>query len=91
MGNGLVAMFKDAPHPNAAQLAVNWLASREGLEVYARASGWATTRNDIDEASFVPPESIPAPGVNYFDLSGWEFTMTTKKKVRLRLKEMLGR
>jgi iron(III) transport system substrate-binding protein len=91
VGNGLVAMFKNAPHPNAAQLAVNWLASKEGLEVYARSSGWPTTRTDIDEASFVPADSIPEVGVNYFDLSDWEFTMTTKEKARLWLKELLGR
>jgi iron(III) transport system substrate-binding protein len=91
VGNGLVAMFKNAPHPNAAQLAVNWLASKEGLEVYARASQWPTTRNDIDEASFVPAEAIPEPGASYFDLSDWEFTMTTKEKARLWLKDLLGR
>lgn len=91
VGNGLVGMFKNAPHPNAAKLFVNWLASKEGLEVYARAAKWATTRTDINEESFVPPESIPRPGIDYFDLSDWEFTVTTKKKARLRMKELLGR
>ncbi len=91
VGNGLIAIFKNAPHPAAAQLALNWLASKDGLEVYARASGWPTTRNDIDEASFVPRAAIPETGVKYFDLSDWEFTVTTKEKARLWLKELLGR
>jgi iron(III) transport system substrate-binding protein len=91
VGNGLVGLFKDAPHPNAAKLFINWLASREGLEVYARAVKWSPTRNDIDERSFVPAESIPQPGVEYFDLSDWEFTVTKKQKARQRVKALLGR
>ena len=91
VGNGLVGYFKNAPHPNAAKLFINWLASKDGLEVYARAVKWATTRNDIDEKSFVPAASIPKPGVDYFDLSDWEFTVTGKEKARLRMKELLGR
>ena len=69
---------------NAAQVFINWLASKEGLELYARAVKWSPTRNDIDE-SFVPAVSIPRSGVRYFDLSDWEFTVTTKEKARLRL------
>jgi iron(III) transport system substrate-binding protein len=91
VGNGLVGLFKNAPHPNAAQLFINWLASREGLEVYARAVQWSPTRNDIDERSFVPAASIPVPDVDQFDLSDWEFTATTKEKARLRIKELMGR
>lgn len=91
VGNGLVGLFKNAPHPNAAKLFINWLASKEGLEVYARAVKWSPTRNDIDEKSFVPAASIPTPGAAYFDLSDWEFTVTKKEKARQRIKELLGR
>lgn len=31
-----IAVFKNAPHPNAAKLAVNWFLSQEGQEAYAR-------------------------------------------------------
>ena len=91
VGNGLVGLFKNAPHPNAAKLFINWLASKEGLEVYARAVKWSPTRNDIDEKSFVPADSIPDPDEKYFDLSDWEFTVTTKEKARQRIKELVGR
>jgi iron(III) transport system substrate-binding protein len=91
VGNGLVGMFKNAPHPNAAKLFINWLASKEGLEVYARAVKWSPTRNDIDEKSFVPADSIPDPAGKYFDLSDWEFTVTKKEQARRRVREMLGR
>jgi iron(III) transport system substrate-binding protein len=91
VGNGLVALFKNAPHPNAAKLFINWIASKEGLEIYARAVKWSPTRNDIDEKSFVPADSIPTQGAQYFDLSDWQFTVTNKEKARIRIKELLGR
>jgi iron(III) transport system substrate-binding protein len=89
-GFGQVAMVSDAPHPNAAKVFVNWIASKEGSEVYARAMGVAPTRNDIDE-SFLPPQIIPRAGVEYFDTFDWDFTVTKKEKARLRIKELLAR
>jgi iron(III) transport system substrate-binding protein len=88
-GVGEVALMDHAPHPNAAKLFANWIASKEGLEVYARARTEAATRNDIDELSFLPPEIIPRPGVNYFDTFGWDFTLSTKEEVRLRMKDLM--
>ena len=85
---GQVAIFDGAPHPNAAKVFVNWIASKEGSEVFNRAMGTAPTRNDIDE-SFLPPEIIPTEGVEYFDTYDWEFTTTKKEKVRLRMRELL--
>ena len=70
---------------------VTWLASREGLEVYARAAKWPTPRNDIDEKSFVTADSIPDPAASYFDLSDWEFTVTRKEQARRRIKELLSK
>ena len=88
-GTGMVLLVNRAPHPNAARVFVNWIASKEGLEVYARAYGHATARNDIDEASFLPPEEILRPGANYFDTSVWEYSVTGKEKVRSRMEEIL--
>ena len=90
-GNGMIAVFNRAPHPNATKLLVNWLASKEGMEVYARLLNMSPTRNDIDDSSFVPPENIPRPGVEYFDAFDWEYSVVTKAKVRLYMKELLGR
>jgi len=86
---GQVAMIDNAPHPNAAKVFVNWIASKEGNEVFNRAMGTASTRNDIDE-SFLPPEIIPKEGVQYFDTYDWEFTVTKKEQVRQRMKELLS-
>jgi iron(III) transport system substrate-binding protein len=88
-GVGEVAVMDHAPHPNAAQLFANWIASREGLEVYARARTESPTRNDTDETSFLPPEIIPRRDVSYFDTFEWQFTLSTKEQVRLRMKELM--
>ena len=88
-GQGMVTLMNKAPHPNAVRVFLNWLASKEGLEVYARAFNHPVTRNDIDE-SFLVPEEIPRPGGNYFDTSNWA-TVTVKEKVMLHMKELLNR
>jgi iron(III) transport system substrate-binding protein len=87
-GFGQVAMVSDPPHPNAAKVFANWIASKEGSEVYAHAMGVVPTRNDIDE-SFLPAQIIPKEGVQYFDTFDWDFTVTKKEKARQRMKELL--
>ena len=89
-GFGQIALLNGAPHPNAAKVFINWMASKEGSEIFARAMTVAPTRNDIDEKSFLPERVIPKPGVKYFDTYDWEFTVTTKEKVRLRMKELMA-
>jgi iron(III) transport system substrate-binding protein len=86
-GSGQVVFVKNAPNPNAARVFVNWIASKEGLEIYARANRAATTRNDVDE-SFLPPETIPTPGVDYLDSNSWEFTVTKRDEVKARVTEI---
>jgi iron(III) transport system substrate-binding protein len=88
-GFGQLALLNNAPHPNAAKVFANWIASKEGSEILARSLIVVPARNDIDELSFLPPELIPRPGVNYFDTYDWQFTVTTKEEVRLRIKELL--
>jgi len=89
-GFGLIAIFDQAPHLAAAKLFANWMASKEGLEAWSRATLTVPTRNDIDEASFLAPEIVPRAGTEYFDGYDWTFSMTTKEEVRLRMKEMLA-
>jgi iron(III) transport system substrate-binding protein len=86
--SGLLALVNRAPHPNAAKLFLNWIASREGAELFSRAQLHATTRNDVDE-SFLPSHVVPRPGERYFDTYDWEFTVTMKEKVRLWLKDLM--
>jgi hypothetical protein len=91
-GFGAVGLMNKAPHPNAAFIFINWLLAKEGMETYSRAYRAATTRNDVDE-SFLDPETIPQPRVKYFfDSSDWDYNSSEKReKIRLRIKELLGR
>ena len=73
-GNGMVGLVNKAPHPNAARVFLNWIASKEGLELLGRARGRPTTRNDIDE-SYAPPWEIPNPAVDYVDTVNWDFNV----------------
>jgi iron(III) transport system substrate-binding protein len=88
-GVGQIGLMNKAPHPNAARVFINWMASKDGLELFSRNRGGAPTRTDIDAANFLPLESIPKPGVEYFDSFGWEFTLNTKEKIRARMVELL--
>jgi iron(III) transport system substrate-binding protein len=86
---GEMVLLNKAPHPNAARVFVNWIASKEGLEAYSKSYGSVPMRNDIDE-SYLAPYLIPKPGVNYFDSGSWEFLAAVEKS-RLRIKELLGK
>jgi iron(III) transport system substrate-binding protein len=87
-GSGILTLINKAPHPNAARLFINWIASREGLGFYSRVNQAVTTCSDLDE-SFLPAEQIPRPGQAYFDNSDWKYSITTKTEVRLRMKRIL--
>ena len=66
----------------------DWLASKEGMEFYSRVNRVPTTRSDLDE-SFLPAEQVPHPGQSYFDNSDWNYSVTTKSEVRVRMKKIL--
>jgi ABC-type Fe3+ transport system substrate-binding protein len=47
-GSGHLVALKNAPHPHASRLFLNWFLSREGQEIYTRAMRQATRRLDVD-------------------------------------------
>jgi iron(III) transport system substrate-binding protein len=87
-GSGLVVLMKNAPHPNAARLLINWMASKEGVTFLSRIHRVASTRNDVDE-SFLPQDQIPRPGASYFDLADWDYAVTKKGEIRARMAKIL--
>jgi ABC-type Fe3+ transport system substrate-binding protein len=88
-GVGQMALFDHAPHPNAAKLFVNWMASKEGLEIYARGRGEVPTRSDIDAAAFLPAEIIPQAGAEYIDMHAWDSGVVERQKVQALMKDLL--
>jgi iron(III) transport system substrate-binding protein len=79
-----------APHSNAARIFVNWMASKEGLELYSHEAQSATLRTDVDE-SFLDQHIIPKQGKEYVDNTDLEWVAKgqkeTAKKVRALLKQ----
>jgi iron(III) transport system substrate-binding protein len=88
-GIGQMVLLDKAPNPNAARLFVNWIASKEGLEVFSRARGEAPTRNDIDATAYLPKEIIPDPALNYYDIHDWGEAVAARKKVMGIMQQML--
>jgi iron(III) transport system substrate-binding protein len=84
----LLTYANKAPHPNAARVFANWIASKEGLEIYSRGYGAATLRTDVDE-SFLDRATVPRPGVKYFDDTEWSWTITGRKSARENMQQLL--
>jgi iron(III) transport system substrate-binding protein len=59
--NGCLALFNKAPHPNAARIYINWLLSKEGQTVFARANGYVSARLDVP-SDHAEPWRVPQPG-----------------------------
>jgi ABC-type Fe3+ transport system substrate-binding protein len=59
--NGSVAIYRQAPHPNAAKVFVNWLLSQEGQTEFARRLGYVSTRKDVS-SDHVAAWRVPQPG-----------------------------
>lgn len=47
-GSGVIGVVKNAPHPHAVKVFVNWLLSKEGQELYVTVMHQATRRLDVD-------------------------------------------
>jgi iron(III) transport system substrate-binding protein len=89
-GPYVLSFANKAPHPNAAIVFLNWMASRQALELYSRATISATLRTDVDE-SFLPAKIIPRGDAKYFDSYDWQWTATEGDRTRLMLKSLLHR
>ncbi|HEV7662846.1 MAG TPA: extracellular solute-binding protein, partial [Chloroflexota bacterium] len=58
-GFSIVSFWNQAPHPNAAKVFINWIASKEGTALYAEVDGSAPVRLDVDPAPWLAPELTP--------------------------------
>lgn len=67
--NGTLSFFNQAPHPNAAKVAINWLLSREGQMTWLEynfkgRSDYDSMREDIPKDK-VSPRGLRVPGGKY--------------------------
>ena len=80
-GFGIVAVLNRAPHPNAARVFANWMASKEGLTLYSQTQLQVPARNDINP-TWIPPNLIPKPGIKYLDT--YEYKFETGQRLEIR-------
>jgi spermidine/putrescine-binding protein len=88
-GFGVLKQAKGVPHPNAAQVFINWYASKPGQEVYSKVMLEPSRRTDVKVAE-VPGYVIPVPGIKYLDAYDPEFYVKTRPKIQKQVIEALG-
>ena len=65
-GSGHIAAFKNAPHPNATKVYLNWFLSRDGQAIWQKLTGRNSFRTDISkEAIAYRDEQVPKEGTKY--------------------------
>jgi ABC-type glycerol-3-phosphate transport system substrate-binding protein len=80
-GYGIVSLWNQAPHPNAAKVFVNWIASKDGVSVYGAIDQSAPVRTDVDASAWVPQHLIPKPGKDYFDTFEYKYVMEKRQPI----------
>jgi iron(III) transport system substrate-binding protein len=80
-GFGVVSLWNQAPHPNAARVFANWIASKEGVTVYGAIDLAAPVRTDVDASAWLEPALIPKPGGDYFDVYDYKYVMEQRQPI----------
>lgn len=84
--NGALAMFNNAPHPNAAKVYINWLLTKEGQTLFAQNMGYISARRDVstDHA----PWRVPGAGA----IKTYTFeAMKVKRQLMSKLQKVFDR
>jgi iron(III) transport system substrate-binding protein len=84
--NGTLALFNRAPHPNAATIYINWLLSKEGQTIFARANGYVSSRLDVPN-DHAEAWRVPLPGAIK---TYTKAAMGVKEKLAPLLREVFG-
>jgi ABC-type Fe3+ transport system substrate-binding protein len=90
-GTTVIKMVKDAPHPNAATVVLNWMASREGQKAMMEIIGQPSRRTDVEVPDSVPWYRVPKPGVEYHDEYEFDTYVNKRAEAARILTELLGR
>lgn len=80
-GFSVVSLWNKAPHPNAARVFANWIASKEGTSVYSQSEAAAPVRTDIDASAWLDKTLIPKPNGDYFDVYTYKYVMEQRQPI----------
>jgi iron(III) transport system substrate-binding protein len=95
-GSGNIVVIKNAPHPNASKLFVNWLLSKDGQNAFTKALGQPTRRLDVEtnwtkEFGHTSAKEVLTPA-KYDELeNGSEDVVNKYRKPAMQLAEKLFR
>jgi len=84
----VLALLKHAPHPHAAQLFANWIASPEGMRLHALVERLPPLRTDV-EHPWVQPYQVPKEGVDYLNMDDYTLVLETKPPLLQRINEIV--
>lgn len=87
-GTGFLSLPKNAPHPNASTVFINWLLSKDGQLAYSNVSRLQSAREDVSTSN-VDPLSMRKPGVKYINTSNEEFWLKGPDYINMG-KEIFG-
>jgi iron(III) transport system substrate-binding protein len=80
-GYGIVSLWNQAPHPNAAKVFANWIASKEGVSTYGAIDGSAPVRTDVDPTAWLAPDLIPKSNGDYFDVFEYKYVTEQRQPI----------
>jgi ABC-type Fe3+ transport system substrate-binding protein len=89
-GFSVVLMPKGAPHPNAATVFLNWVASAPGQAAYSKALKTTSRRTDVPVDSSVAAYTIPKPGVAYQDQYNEDYLVNVRSVILGQVTQALG-
>ena len=87
-GHGGLAIMNRPAHPNAARIFINWVLSKEGVELFSRVYNSHSAREDV-ATDFLAPERKRLPGVKYVWPENEEFLLE-EGKFYAQGREILG-
>ncbi len=73
-GNGSLVIPRNAPHPNALRVYVDFLLSPEGQLAWSKGYDFASLRRDVPH-DHVPDVFVPKEGVPYLELSSEKYVL----------------
>lgn len=87
-GSGNISLIKQAPHPGAARVFLNWVLTAEAQTLHSKANLLPSARIDVSTAG-LDPSNIMQPGVKYFNADNEDFILSLPQKRNLA-REVFG-
>lgn len=76
-----ISLLKNAPHPKASTVFINWILTQEGQTVFGKATGKSSARTDVEIEGLVTVK--PKPGVEYFRSDSEDFILQQPEQMKM--------